>query len=84
MSPNVILGWKKKLLGKGRSSMQQKTTVKDDRSENGKMLDEMLTEKEALGKKIEILEKDVYRLQLERDILEKAGETLKKRSGHQS
>lgn len=39
--------------------MQQKTTVKDDRSENGKKLDEMLTEKEAFEKKIEILEKDV-------------------------
>lgn len=41
-------------------------------------------EKEKLTQEIEQLKKEVYRLQMEKDILEKAALILKKRKGHQS
>ena len=50
-------------------------------AKNGKDIDSLRAEKESLEQKVKDLEKDVYRLQLERDILEKAGEILKKDQG---
>lgn len=46
-----------------------------------KTVEELLTEKEALEKRLNELQKDVYHLQMQKDILEKAGEILKKDRG---
>ena len=79
VSPNAIYGWKKKLLSKGCSVMPKNTPMKI--SEDEKSISSLHAEKEALEQKVKDLEQDVYRLQLERDILEKAGEILKKGKG---
>lgn len=71
-SPNVVYGWKKKLLSKGCAAMKKETPT--ETVENEKSIDSLREEKEALAQKVKDLESDVYRLQLERDILEKAGE----------
>ena len=44
-------------------------------------IDNLRTEKEALEQQVLELQKDIHKLQLERDILEKAGEILKKDRG---
>jgi transposase InsO family protein/transposase-like protein len=79
VSPSAIYGWKKKLLSKGCAAMTKETPT--DVVGNEKSIDCLRTEKEALEQKVKDLERDVYRLQLERDILEKAGEVLKKDRG---
>lgn len=84
VSPNAIYGWKKKLLGegckakmpKGKETAQVVTPSKDSED-----ITKMFAEKECLESQVKELERDVYRLQLERDILEKAGEILKKDQG---
>ena len=48
-------------------------------SANDKSIDELMREKAELEAKVKRLECDVYKLQLERDVLEKAGDILKKR-----
>ena len=50
-------------------------------SAEDKSVDELLREKAELEAKVKRLESDVHKLQLERDILEKAGEILKKEKG---
>lgn len=44
-------------------------------------IDNLRLEKETLEQQVLELQKDIYKLQLERDILEKAGEILKKGRG---
>jgi len=46
-----------------------------------KEVDELLREKAELEAKVKHLEHDVYKLQLERDILKKTGDILKKEKG---
>lgn len=53
-----------------------------DSSGEDKSDEKLLLEKAELEAKVKRRESDVYRLQLERDVLEKAGEILK-REGHQ-
>lgn len=53
----------------------------DKLTENPEDITKILAEKERLQNQVKELERDVYRLQLERDILEKAGEILKKDQG---
>ncbi|NLX27103.1 MAG: IS3 family transposase [Lentisphaerae bacterium] len=79
VSPNAVYSWKKKLLSKGYADMKKETPA--ETVENEKSIDILRTEKEALEQKVKDLERDVYHLQLERDILEKAGEILKKDQG---
>ena len=50
-------------------------------SANDKSIDELMREKAELEAKVKRLECDVYKLQLERDVLEKAGDILKKEKG---
>lgn len=54
---------------------------KNSISENDKSIRDLLSEKAALEKQVAELERDVYRLQMERDVLEKVGEVLKKGPG---
>lgn len=79
VSPNAIYGWKKKLLSERCAAMPTKPP--SEVPNNEKSIDRLCTEKEALEQKVMDLEREVYRLQLERDILEKAGEILKKDQG---
>lgn len=48
-------------------------------SAEDKTTEQLLREKAELEAKVKRLEHDVYKLQLERDVLEKAGDILKKR-----
>lgn len=84
VSPNTVYGWKKQLLGEGtRATMPRRaeTAQFDKLTENPEDITKILAEKERLQNQVKELERDVYRLQLERDILEKAGEILKKDQG---
>ena len=82
----TLYEWKKQLLGKGCNHMPRKTVshlpIKGEReidlqAELLSLQNEVATQELLL----EELRRDVYRLQLERDILEKAGEILKKGQG---
>ena len=79
VSPNTICGWKKKLLSKGCAAMAKEKPTKAISDE--KSIDDLHAEKVGLERKVKDLERDIYRLQLERDILEKAGEIIKKDRG---
>lgn len=75
VAPATISIWRKKLLGEGRTIKMANPSAED------KSVDELMREKAELEAKVKRLESDVYKLQLERDILEKAGEILKKEKG---
>lgn len=47
-------------------------------------VDELITEKEQLEQTIYKLKHDIYHLQLQKDVLEKAAELIKKREGCRS
>lgn len=79
ISPNATYGWKKKLLIEGCAAMPKKMPTEVAKNEKG--IDSLRAEKESLEQKVKDLARNVYRLQLERDILEKAGEILKKDQG---
>lgn len=84
VSPNTVYGWKKQLLGEGnRATMPQREEAAQIIAtiEAPEDITKILAEKERLQNQVKELERDVYRLQLERDILEKAGEILKKDQG---
>ena len=73
----AIYKWKGHLLGGGNAATMPKNSI----SENDKSIRDLLSEKAALEKQVAELERDVYRLQMERDVLEKVGEVLKKGQG---
>ena len=73
--PSTVTGWRKKLLGEGRTIKMTNPSAED------KSVEQLLREKAELEAKVKRLESDVYKLQLERDVLEKAGEILKKEKG---
>ncbi len=84
INPNTVYTWKRKLLGQEtRNQMPRGKDIKttDTAVSDVESLIELRSEKEVLAKQVQALEKDIYRLQLERDILEKAGEILKKDRG---
>lgn len=84
VSPNTVYGWKKLLLGEGcRATIPKRKEVTQvvAASEGSEDITKILAEKERLKNQVKELERDVYRLQLERDILEKVGEILKKDQG---
>lgn len=72
---STVSVWRRKLLGEGR------TLKMANPSTNDKNIEQLLHEKAELEAKVKRLESDVYKLQLERDVLEKAGEILKKEKG---
>lgn len=75
VTPSAVSTWRKELLGEGR------TLKMDNPSAEDKNVEQLLHEKAELEEKVKRLEHDVYRLQLERDVLEKAGDILKKEKG---
>ena len=76
ISPYTIYGWKKKMLG-------QKETMKKVLASNKstKTMNDLKDEVEQLRQEAELLKKQVYRLQLEKAVLEKTAEIIKKEPG---
>jgi len=84
VSREVLYNWKRQLLNEGREQTMKKKDKVSNTSANSKsecQITDLVAEKERLTKKVDELQKEVYRLQLERDILEKAAEILKKDQG---
>lgn len=84
VSREVLYNWKRQLLKEGREpKMTKKDKVSNtstDVKHEGQITD-LQAEKEHLIKQVDELQKEIYRLQLERDILEKAAEIIKKEKG---
>lgn len=80
VSPNAVYGWKKKFLSKEcHLKMSQKNIGQPVIAESE--IQSLREEKEALEQQLKSLREENYRLQLQNDILEKAGEILKKGQG---
>ncbi len=82
--PGTLNTWKKQLLGREKSRAmpeKAKTNSTHESRPSDETIDNLRSEKEALEQQVLELQKDIYKLQLERDILEKAGEILKKDRG---
>lgn len=80
----TLYQWKNQLLNKEPCvAMPEKPIIPKSTSAEGTDLtiEELRSEKVILEKQIATLEKTVYRLQLERDVLERAAEVLKKDEG---
>ena len=75
VTPSAVSTWRKKLLGEGRTLKMPVHSAED------KSIEQLMREKAELEAKVKRLERDVYKLQLERDVLEKAGDILKKEKG---
>ncbi|MBQ3559857.1 MAG: IS3 family transposase [Agathobacter sp.] len=75
VTPSAISTWRKELLGEGRTLKMPSPSSED------KSIEQLMREKAELEAKIKHLENDVYKLRLERDVLEKAGDILKKEMG---
>lgn len=80
IAPGTVYVWKKSLLGsENEAVMKPQSTVESNTPE--KSIEELIPEKDALEKKVVELQNEIYRLQMQKDILEKAGELLKKEKG---
>lgn len=75
VTPAAVSTWRKELLGKGRTLKMVNPSSED------KSIEQLLHDKAEFEAKVKQLEQDVYKLQLERDVLEKAGDILKKEKG---
>jgi len=73
VTPSAVSVWRKNLLGERRTLKMPNPSMED------KSVEKLLREKAELEAKVKHLEQDVYKLQLERDVLEKAGDILKKK-----
>ncbi len=71
VTPSAVSIWRKELLGEGRTLKMIQPPAED------KSIEQLIREKAELEAKVKRLENDVYKLQLERDVLEKAGDILK-------
>ncbi|MGB7605442.1 MAG: transposase [Lutisporaceae bacterium] len=81
----VLYNWKRQLLSKGydRPMPKKLKTLKNSGDTECEVKStDLLAEKIRLEKEVNELQKEIYRLQLERDILETAAEVIKKRPGH--
>jgi len=84
VTQELIYNWKRQLLNEGREQTMTKKDKVSSTSTDAKcegQTTDLLAEKEYLTKQVDELQKEVYRLQLERDILEKAAEIIKKDQG---
>lgn len=84
----TLYEWKKQLLGGGKSTVMPRNASRVKGKNEIETKDTLCSELTSLRQEVaeqeqllQELKRDVYRLQLERDILEKAGETLKKDRG---
>ncbi len=78
ISPYTIYGWKKKMLGQKEMKNSKKAS---DNKEEITNVNELKDEIVQLRTEAEALKKQIYRLQLEKDVLEKAAEIIKKEPG---
>ncbi len=77
VSRAALYDWKSRLLRKGdEHSMAKKRKPVDNKS-----IEELTSERDQLTHKVSELEQQIYRLQLEKDVLEKAAEIIKKDQG---
>ena len=77
----TLYKWKKELLNEGcHATMPKKTASKQHKPERHSIQD-LQDEKAALEEQVSVLKADIYRLKLERDVLEMATEVLKKDEG---
>jgi len=83
VTESSLYTWKRRLLGERCADvMPNESNIKDKRGANSvESPTALVAEVNSLAAQIEELKSDVHRLQLERDILEKAGEILKKDRG---
>ncbi len=80
----VLYNWKRQLLSEGceqRMPKKPKSLNDANNVETKGQQTDLTSEKELLKTQVDALKKDVYRLQLERDILETAAEVIKKDQG---
>ena len=78
VSRAALYDWKSRLLRKGdEHSMAKKRKTVD----NNKTIEELTSERDQLTSKVNELQQQIYRLQLEKDVLEKAAEIIKKDQG---
>lgn len=80
----VLYSWKRQLLKEGSirpMTKQNKASITPSSAEDSNQPSDLLAEKEHLIKQVDDLQKQIYRLQLERDVLEKAAEIIKKGEG---
>ena len=84
VAPTTLYSWKNQLLTKGWDSSMSK---KDKLPQSGtnindyKKTSKLQAEKNKLVEQVDELQKEIYKLRLERDVLEKAAEVLKKEGG---
>ena len=80
--PNTVRSWAKKLLGQEIiDSMSKKPKQDKFSSQTTLTVDELITEKERLEQTVNKLKHDIYHLQLQKDILDKTAELIKKEKG---
>ncbi len=77
VSRTALYQWRYRLLGKGRSVSRQKRGNPATTGDEDALSDKV----KSLKQQVELLEKQVHRLQLERDVLEVTAELLKKDPG---
>ena len=75
----AVYNWKKKTVGKGNEHSMAKKKLKELEVPDTK--EELTKEIKRLKSEVNALQKDVLQLQMEKDILEKAAELLKKDNG---
>jgi len=77
----TLYKWRGHLFDEGGMATMPKKQKSEKPSESEKSISDLLAEKAILEKQVTKLERDVSRLQLERDVLEKMDEVLKKGPG---
>ena len=75
VTPSAVSVWRRKLLGEGRNKTM--STAPDEEKD----VIQLKKEKQELEARVETLQKEAYKLQLENDVLKKAAELLKKDKG---
>lgn len=79
ISRAAMYDWKKRLLHKGDEHSMAKKKKKTEVA--AQSIEDLITERDRLNLQVLTLQRQVYRLQLEKDVLEKAAEVLKKDQG---
>ncbi len=80
----VLYKWRRQLISKGRAqpmARKKDTGTSTTNSCDISQVTDFLSEREELKKQVGELQKEIYQLQLERDILETAAEVIKKDKG---
>ena len=80
-----LYNWKRQLLEKDRVQTMTSNNKTPNKSENTQSIElevsELRTKKDNLAKQVVEMQKELYRLKIERDIYEKAAEIIKKNQG---